>query len=135
MRLFSLCLLIPSLGLALARRKLPQPRDTYPLSEDDIRILVDAAPAQWEDVNEGHLGKLLIPRACELVLFYKSSLRLSRIEEQVGVSEVRWRVIDDSTLIQEYITDVFTKLGWKDDSVCDYFDLNMLGIQSVIRVA
>jgi hypothetical protein len=40
-------------------------RDIKSLNSDAIQAIVELDPPQWESVEEGHLGKLLIPRACE----------------------------------------------------------------------
>ncbi|KAK6907293.1 glutaminyl cyclase [Kwoniella mangroviensis CBS 10435] len=65
-----------------------QKRDFHTLSNEDIRTLVESDPPQWNSVDEGHLGKLLIPRASGS---------------------------QNNTLVQNYISSVFTKLGWHEE--------------------
>jgi hypothetical protein len=36
------------------------------LDHDDLRTILDLKPDPWRSVEEGHLARLLIPRACEL---------------------------------------------------------------------
>lgn len=63
----------------------PRRRDFRPLSPSSLQRLASLAPAQWPSVSSGHLEKLLIPRP-------------------VGS--------DNSTLVQQYISSMFERLGW-----------------------
>nr|XP_031862985.1 uncharacterized protein CI109_001460 [Kwoniella shandongensis]KAA5530057.1 hypothetical protein CI109_001460 [Kwoniella shandongensis] len=63
-------------------------RDFHALSNDDLRSIVELNPPEWKSVNEGHLGKLLIPRASGSA---------------------------NNTLVQNYISSVFSKLGWHEE--------------------
>ncbi|WVW80090.1 hypothetical protein I302_102063 [Kwoniella bestiolae CBS 10118] len=65
-----------------------QKRDFHTLSNEDITKLVNLDPPQWNGVDEGHLGKLLIPRASGS---------------------------QNNTLVQNYISSVFTNLGWHEE--------------------
>lgn len=71
-------LLRPSLILALAacgwssisvvaRQAKENKRDFQKLNDEDLEKIVNLPPAQWESVNEGHLQRMLIPRAGELL--------------------------------------------------------------------
>lgn len=62
MRFLSLYLLVPALRTALGS---VQPREIRSLSEEHLRMVATADPPEWQSVTEGHLGKMLIPRACE----------------------------------------------------------------------
>jgi hypothetical protein len=42
-----------------------EPRDVQPLSGDHLRQFAQGGPADWTSTAEGHLGKILIPRARE----------------------------------------------------------------------
>nr|XP_019012132.1 glutaminyl cyclase [Kwoniella pini CBS 10737]OCF50913.1 glutaminyl cyclase [Kwoniella pini CBS 10737] len=53
-----------------------------------IKTLVELDPPQWDSVTDGHLGKLLIPRASGS---------------------------ENNTLVQNYISSVFTNLGWHEE--------------------
>nr|XP_018264654.1 glutaminyl cyclase [Kwoniella dejecticola CBS 10117]OBR86812.1 glutaminyl cyclase [Kwoniella dejecticola CBS 10117] len=65
-----------------------QKRDYHTLSNADIRKLVESDPPQWDSVTDGHLGKLLIPRASGS---------------------------ENNTLVQNYISSVFINLGWHEE--------------------
>ncbi|WRT65644.1 uncharacterized protein IL334_002589 [Kwoniella shivajii] len=65
-----------------------QKRDFHTLSNEKVKKLVELDPPQWNSVTEGHLGKLLIPRASGS---------------------------ENNTLVQNYISSVFTKLGWHEE--------------------
>ncbi|KAI9632546.1 uncharacterized protein MKK02DRAFT_30333 [Dioszegia hungarica] len=71
-----------------ARQDRSAPRDIHALSADHLRYLAEADPPEWEGTVEGHLGKLLIPRP-------------------VGSK--------NSTLVQNYISSVFKRLGWHEE--------------------
>ena len=36
------------------------------LEDADLRTILDLKPKPWRSVEEGHLGRLLIPRPCQL---------------------------------------------------------------------
>ena len=46
-------------------RQLP-PREVRSLSTDDLGAIAKLDPPEWNSVSEGHLSKLLVPRACKL---------------------------------------------------------------------
>ncbi|ODO06382.1 glutaminyl cyclase [Cryptococcus wingfieldii CBS 7118] len=58
------------------------------LSASQVQRITESDPPEWESVSEGHLGKLLIPRASGST---------------------------NNTLVQEYISSVLTKLGWHEE--------------------
>jgi hypothetical protein len=35
------------------------------LENESVRVILDLEPAPWQDVEQGHLGRLLIPRPCK----------------------------------------------------------------------
>ncbi|KAK1927496.1 hypothetical protein DB88DRAFT_478221 [Papiliotrema laurentii] len=86
MRFLSLYLLVPALRTALGS---VQPREIRSLSEEHLRMVATADPPEWQSVTEGHLGKMLIPRASGS---------------------------QNNTLVQEYISSVFNQLGWHAES-------------------
>jgi glutaminyl-peptide cyclotransferase len=49
-----------------ARQAVSEPRAIQSLSADHLSVLAKADPPDWEGVVEGHLGKLLVPRAGKL---------------------------------------------------------------------
>ncbi|OCF34729.1 glutaminyl cyclase [Kwoniella heveanensis BCC8398] len=63
-------------------------RDFTTLSGDGIRRIAEAYPPEYESVTDGHLGKLLIPRASGS---------------------------ENNTLVQNYISSMFTNLGWYEE--------------------
>lgn len=54
-----------SLPSTSARQSQLQQRDIQTLSTDHLTYLAKAGPPNWEGTTEGHLGKLLVPRAGE----------------------------------------------------------------------
>ncbi|KAK8861526.1 hypothetical protein IAR55_002348 [Kwoniella newhampshirensis] len=63
-------------------------RDFHALSKDDLKTIAESDPPEWNSVNEGHLGNLLIPRVSGSA---------------------------NNTLVQNYISSVFSKLGWHEE--------------------
>lgn len=63
-----LLLLYLSLNLAGAGSDAFRTRDFQTLSTSHLKQIVELPPAEWKSVTEGHLGKLLIPRACAFLL-------------------------------------------------------------------
>ncbi|ORY27461.1 hypothetical protein BCR39DRAFT_538122 [Naematelia encephala] len=88
----SLYLVIPVVFLlseVVAERDHFQTRDFQTLSAESLRELVDLDPPQWTSTDEGHLSKLLIPRASGS---------------------------ENNTLVQEYISSIFSELGWHEET-------------------
>ncbi|ORX33665.1 hypothetical protein BD324DRAFT_643833 [Kockovaella imperatae] len=94
-----------------------QSRDFYTLSSSEVRTLAESDPPQWQDVNEGHLGKLLVPRL---------ALRISEVS-LLGPT-------DSSALVQEYISTVFSRLGWHEekDSFTDTTPIGQIDFTNLI---
>lgn len=67
MRILYLCTGLAALLWSTSARS-SIPRDVQPLSEDALRAMMTSGPAEWDSVDKGHLGRLLIPRACEFGL-------------------------------------------------------------------
>lgn len=53
------------LALSGSARQEHYERESFTLSDEAIQQLVELDPPPWQSVHEGHLGKLLIPRACK----------------------------------------------------------------------
>lgn len=60
-----LALSLVLLESVLGRQAKENRRDFQKLNDGALDILANLAPAQWESVNEGHLQRMLIPRAGE----------------------------------------------------------------------
>ncbi|OXH20826.1 glutaminyl cyclase, partial [Cryptococcus neoformans] len=65
-----------------------QSRSYNPLSISQLKRVIQLGPPQFSSVTDGHLGKLLIPRPSGS---------------------------ENNTLVQNYISSVFSKLGWHEE--------------------
>ncbi|WVQ83615.1 hypothetical protein IAT38_005756 [Cryptococcus sp. DSM 104549] len=80
-------------------------RTLRPLPASDLEALVKLDPPEWGAVDEGHMGRLLIPRASGSENKYVAAPSPSSI----SIPPPQF------TLIQNYISSVFKKLGWHEE--------------------
>jgi hypothetical protein len=90
--LLSLSLLLVLLTPTFARETPLPSRAFTPLSDTALRDIVALDPPEWSSVTDGHLGKLLIPRACERRFNSRThpSLFHCHDEMEYGVDEISW---------------------------------------------
>jgi glutaminyl-peptide cyclotransferase len=60
---FPIFVLFLALDLVVGHQAKENRRDFQKFDTPSLSTLSNIGPAQWENVDEGHLGRLLIPRA------------------------------------------------------------------------